>query len=386
MKTILFYGAFCDKKHKLTTGLTVVSSIVIEQMEMHYILKKINIADRIVTQRGSFFFVFFRSVQFFLIFLRLLFLLIFNKVDAVYYQPVYSKMGIVRDSIALRIIALFRKPIIGHALGMSNIKQYVKSHTLIGKFCLWNINKMMIIIVEGEKMRKQFDFLTNYENKVIVIPNGLKEEYVFDKKAKSYRNGETFKLLYLSNLIFSKGYFDVLKAMDILINKKNVNVECKFAGRFYQTFEAEDNDKEFEGENSFKTYIEKHSLTDKIKYVQGLYGEEKKDAFLEANAFILPTYYSAEGQPMSILEAMSYGCVPIVTNHGHISSMINETNGCFVKPKSPESIANSVIDLLDNPDVYTEKSQNSIRDFKKKFRGDVFSSKIIKVIDICLTN
>ena len=109
MGTILFYGAYCDRKHCLTTGLTVVSSIVLEEMERENIVKKVNIADKGTGNREGAFFVINRTLQFMAIFLKLFFVLLCNRIDVVYYQPVYSKMGILRAYFALRIITLFKK-------------------------------------------------------------------------------------------------------------------------------------------------------------------------------------------------------------------------------------------------------------------------------------
>ena len=83
---------------------------------------------------------------------------------------------------------------------------------------------------------------------------------------------------------------------------------------------------------------------------------------------------------MSILEAMSYGCVPIVTAHGHIPMMVNNDNGCLVSPKHPLSIADAVESLMTNTSVYTNKSAKSIKDFDKKFRGETFGNSVKVVI------
>ena len=386
MKSILFYGAFCDKHHKLTTGLTVVSSIVIGQMEREYNVIKVNIADKRIGIRGSLSFTLYRSLQFLVIFVKLFFKLLVRKVDIVYYQPVYSTMGIYRDYIALHIISMFNITVVGHALGIAASKNITSSNTRIGKMCIWNFNQMKKIIVEGDKMKQQFVNFHDYNTRVIVIPNGLNEENEGIKLPKQYYVGEPFKLLYLSNLIFSKGYFDVLKALDILVNKKKLDVECVFAGRFYQTLEEEDNDKELSGEEAFYTFIEEHHLKNRVKYYIGLYGLEKQKAFIESNTFLLPTYYSAEGQPMAILEAMSYGCVPIVTRHGHIPNMINENNGCFVEERSPASISKRIVELIEDNNLYTQKSINAINDFKNKFSGDVFSRAVVGVIKQYIPN
>ena len=376
ISSILFYGAFCDKHHKITTGQTVVSSIIIKELEKSYSVYKVNIADRTTASRGSLSFTILRTLHFLGLFLKLFLLLSFKKVDVVYYQLVYSKIGIIRDHIAIRILALFNKPVCGHALGITKIEEIISSSAQLKRMCNWNYAHINRIIVEGEEMKSNFKVFPNAETKVAVIPNGLNEEFPENKEPKRYDITKPFKVLYLSNLIFSKGYYDVLRAIDILVNKDHLDVECMFAGRFYRTLEAEDNDDNFYGKEAFDFYLVEHNLINRVKYKIGLYGEEKKDAFLESNVFVLPTYYSGEGQPMAILEAMSYGCVPLVTPHGHIPIMVNEENGCIVEPKSPGSIALRIKELINDSELYTKKSANSLNDFKAKFKGDVFSNKI----------
>jgi glycosyltransferase involved in cell wall biosynthesis len=65
----------------------------------------------------------------------------------------------------------------------------------------------------------------------------------------------------------------------------------------------------------------------------------------------LPTYYSTEAQPLSILEALSYGKIVITTNHRGIPDMvINEYNGLIVESKDDElkNKLNKVIDEVNN--------------------------------------
>lgn len=380
MKNILFIGTLCDKKHPITTGQTVVSRILLNHFDNKRV-HVINSADSGKFQRGSFFFSVFRVFDFLVVYIKLLYSLIFRNIACIYYQPATSPMGIVRDYISLRIIKIFNKPVVGHLLGYMDIKN-IESFGLqsFNRF-KWVIDSFTRLVVEGDKMKEQLSFATDYEKRLISIPNGFDEEFKGEKEAKSYDGKGPFRILYLSNLIFSKGYYDILLAIDLLVNHYKVNVECVFAGKFYQTLEEVDSNKELGTKEVFDDFVINRRLSSIVKYYPGLYGEDKRDAFLKANAFILPTYYSAEGQPISILEAMSYGCVPIVTNHGHISMMINESNGCFVKPKTPESIVEAILCLINNNSLYQEKSKTAIKDFKAKFDGCVFAAGVESVID-----
>ena len=132
----------------------------------------------------------------------------------------------------------------------------------------------------------------------------------------------------------------------------------------------------------FDKFVTEHSLNDRIEYYPGLYGDEKDRYFQEANVFLLPSYYINEGQPVSIIEAMAYGCVPVVTNYRHIPMMVDNSNGFYVKPKSPEDIAEKVKYLILHPEEYADKSQKAIKDYQQKFKFEVFATRVID----CMNN
>ncbi len=64
------------------------------------------------------------------------------------------------------------------------------------------------LIVLGELLRDQFSFSPGCENNIEVVLNGLPINST-KIEPKQINQGEPFKLLYLSNLIPSKGYFDL---------------------------------------------------------------------------------------------------------------------------------------------------------------------------------
>ena len=203
-------------------------------------------------------------------------------------------------------------------------------------------------------------------------------------KPKSYDDSKPFMLLYLSNMIWSKGYFDVLEAIDCLVNKERLNVKCVFAGQFMSS--SDDEGPNMANKDDFIRFVNSHNLNTHIIYHSGLYGDEKDKIFEESNVFILPTYYINEGQPISIIEAMAYGCVPIVTDYRHIPVMVNENNGCFVEAKSPGMIANTVKYLMDNQDIYMSKSKQCIYDYQRQFTFTVFADKVVECINSIISS
>jgi len=79
----------------------------------------------------------------------------------------------------------------------------------------------------------------------------------------------------------------------------------------------------------------------------GIVSGEKKNDFLKSlDIFVLPSYF--EGLPMSLLECMSYGVVPVTTNVGSIGDVVEDCkNGLFIKVKDTDSIVD-VLTKLNN--------------------------------------
>ena len=228
-------------------------------------------------------------------------------------------------------------------------------------------------------MKNQYSFLEGYVKKVKKIPNGLPTVGKSALQAKHYTQDEPFRMYYLSNLIWSKGYFDVLQSVDLLVNKYKKKIECVFAGKFMAS--TDDEKPGISNKEDFDNYVQMHGLGDIVSYYPGMYGTEKDETFATSNVFLLPTYYINEGQPVSIIEAMAYGCVPIVTEYRHIPMMVTKENGCFVEPKNPEQIAETVVRLMEHPNEYAVLSQASIRDYKDKFTFDKYASQVLECMN-----
>ncbi len=220
-------------------------------------------------------------------------------------------------------------------------------------------------IVLGPSLKYMFEDLVPDE-KIFVCENGVENEVFateeeIRQKIERYNTDDTIRVVYLSNLMESKGILDLFEAVKMLRNQgKKVHLDV--AGAIEPAIEAR-----------VREYLSK--LGDAVTYHGVVKGKKKKELLLNNYIFCLPTYYPNEGQPISILEAMANGCAIVTTDHGGIKDIVNEEYGVFVEKRRPRSIANCFEEL----DCETKMIKGWF-EASQKYRKDQFVSRIERVL------
>jgi glycosyltransferase involved in cell wall biosynthesis len=189
------------------------------------------------------------------------------------------------------------------------------------------ISRLGAVIVEGQFQADYFKNVIN-ENRIHIIPN-FAQRFLFtnpDSIIKKFEDVAKIKVLFLSNLLFGKGHYELLEAFQTLNKNEREYFEINFAGGF-------ENDKEKE---KFIKLIQPYS---QLNYLGHVGGEKKAELFKSAHLFCLPTYYPFEGQPFVIIEAYAAGCAVITTDHSGIPYIFKDNlNGILVEKKSVLSL------------------------------------------------
>jgi glycosyltransferase involved in cell wall biosynthesis len=319
-----------------------------------------------------------KTVNYIAVLVWLLVTLLRSGKSVVYLTTAQSKVGFVRDFFIIRLCKIFGHKIIGQQFGANYDSFYNAQSPFFRRLITKTLQRLDLIVVEGDYTKELFNFLPDYETRVFVLPNGLPERQLqLSGIPKSILPGEPVRLFYLSNLIQSKGCWDVLEASKILIKEHGLNIHTVFAGKFLQAADDTMFQSSEEAKTAFLEYLDKEQLAGQITYYDSLYGAAKAKEFAEAHFFLLPSYYLNEGQPVSVLEALAYGCVPIVTQYRLIPMMVNTGNGFFVRPKSPGDIVATVLECAQHPDRYQEKSRQAIDTYTSRFTADKYTAQML---------
>ncbi len=278
----------------------------------------------------------------------------------------------------------------------SYFRTMYEKNNIFGKFLIRQSCRLVSrALVVGECLRYIFEGLVP-SKKINVVSVGIEENYITEAElstkhyALSSNNlcPSVYRVLFLSNLTLSKGFFDVIKSIPIITQLPDdlsremrsishrdpmTNVEFIFAGQFWGTEKAR---------QEVHEYIDNHHLKPHIKFTGRVVGNFKKKLLLTSHIFVLPTYYHNEGQPTVILEAIAAGLPIITTDQGCIKEMvIDGENGFIIEKKNPEQIAEKIIYLLKNEKVRREMGKKSRERFLKYYTKDRFIDGLSRVFD-----
>jgi len=226
-----------------------------------------------------------------------------------------------------------------------------------------------IVLSEGEKetLEKRFG-----AKRVEVLPNCpdapegnemLLKQLRNTNKAR-YENGNLI-LGYLGRIEPNKGMTELLAALKKL-KAEGVRFKVRFAGK-----------EQTEGEYLPKF---KEALGDDFEYCGLVSGESKREFSGSLDVFVMPTYF--EGLPMSLLETMGYGVVPVVTQVGSIPTVVKDgENGLFVKVKDVQSIVEAVRRLDQDRNLLARLSEDARKTIKENFSATRYVERLNAIYD-----
>lgn len=262
-----------------------------------------------------------------------------------------EKAAIIRDYFFILFSSIFGIPVILHLRGGLFSKNL--QTPLFFRFLLkYSFLKAEGIIFLGENEKEFYKKKYNIpENKISVLPNCAKVPCEHSIKENPTTS---LNILFMGRLDKNKGLIEIINALQELNSIKYI---FNYAG--------DGPDKDWFIETSKKV------LGSKVQY-HGVIGDTKKaDLLAKSHIFLLPSYF--EGLPNALLEAMSYGVVPIVTPVGSIPEVItNDYNGLLVEVGNSSEISKSISKLITNDYILENLRINSIATIRRQYSIDKY--------------
>lgn len=233
-------------------------------------------------------------------------------------------------------------------------------NSLLKNIFSWNTPIIVLSSKEKSKLEKEYKVKNVY-----VLPNcvDLTSASLFNRKHAL----TPMHILYLGRIEPNKG-MDYLYEAAMKLKNSDLDFILHFAGK----------------EQGKNQYIERfHQLLgEKFVYEGVVSGSNKEDLLKKCEVFLLPSFY--EGLPMSLLECMSFGMIPVTTNVGSIEDFVEDgETGLFIKVKDVDSIVCAIKRLYEDPTLRVKLSNGAREKIFSTLNPQDYISKLNKIYQSC---
>ncbi|MDQ1161020.1 glycosyltransferase involved in cell wall biosynthesis [Chryseobacterium sp. SORGH_AS 447] len=304
-------------------------------------------------------------------------LFLFNKINVVYFTCSRSNLGFIKDLYVILFAYLAKARIINHLHGADFNSFFENSSSFLKNLIKWAYNKVQTSIVLTDGMEKEFQHFDKMTVKV--IPNSYPKAFneIPFEHLKNIKKSEGFNIIFLSNIMYSKGIVFFLESLPFLLTK-HINLTVSIAGvpmGDYLKNKSEISNIFFDGLEKLKD-----KFPNRINYYGLASGKFKEKILQKSSIFILPTIYKTEAFPLTIIEAMYYGNVIVTTNHNYLPGIVKEKNGILIGCGSVDDIQNSIDCLLENPESLNLMQKKNYNESREIYNPNRFCNSVYNLI------
>lgn len=277
---------------------------------------------------------------------RLLRILIQFRPSLVYFTIVPTGKIFYRDALFTMLIKLFGRRIVFH-LHRQGIEEMANG-SRHKKWLLRKTFKRTTMICLSEKLTA--DIRTVYKPTPFILHNGI--EVVNDEVVP--RNNKAPRVLYLSNLVTTKGIEVFLQSL-VELHKQGCAFHARVVGApvDYSIEQA-------------KAFCAEAGIAHLVDVIGPKFDADKFEELELADIFVLPSFN--ECVPLSILEAMQFGVPVVATSVGGIPDILQHgVNGLLVPPGSVPDLAAGLRQLLVDKPLRIQMGHSARERFMQRF-------------------
>lgn len=286
------------------------------------------------------------------------------KPDLVYVTPNACGGAFYKDFVVVQMLKGMGCKVIAH---YHNKGVATRQDRPLDNFLYRRFFKNLKVILLAEALYKDVQKYVKRED-VFICPNGIPETLGTEPSAE--RHNEVPHLLFLSNLIVSKGVWVLLDALKLL-KDRGYSFVCDFVGGETKEISVSD----------FEREVKKRGLNQTVMYQGKKYGKEKERYFEMADIFVFPTFYHNETFGLVNLEAMEHKLPIVTTDEGGISDVVKDgENGLICERQNPEALATALSRLMDDKVLRRQMGEAGYKLFKERFTLQRFEARMCEVL------
>lgn len=241
-----------------------------------------------------------------------------------------SRASFWRKSVVCLLARAAGRPYLLHVHGGEFMKFYgQESSRLVQRFIRHTLAHAALVIALSDQWRERLLAIAPTA-RVEVVPNGVRPPDIQGlRRPVDCRT----TLLFVGDLSQAKGAYDLVRALALIAGRfPHLKLTCAGGG----------------DAAALRGLAAGLGLEDRVTCPGWLGPERLRAELAGAGMFALPSY--AEGMPMALLEAMSWGLPVIATPVGGVPEAIeHNVNGLLVRPGDIDGIAAAVARLMSEP-------------------------------------
>lgn len=285
----------------------------------------------------------------------------------VYLTVAQSAGGFLRDAMVITYAAAMRHRVVLHV----NCGGYGAFFEAQPRWMQEAIRRVLrlaeTIIVPSARLVSMFDFDPSLRSRIEVIFNAAPA--ADDWPEKTPPNGEV-RLLFLSNFIATKGYEEVIRTVGILRREHNMPATCRMVGGFFAS----------DAPALMRRMIDDEMLDEHVKILPEAGRASKYEILRDSHFLLLPTRWRGEAQPVSIIEALAAGCVPVAPEYRAIPDLIVDGHTGILAGPDPSDIARAIAALCADRERYTQMSRSAVAHHRQLFTTGTHLQSMLNVL------
>jgi len=219
----------------------------------------------------------------------------------------------------------------------------------------------------SERLRRDVEAFVPPE-RLHVLPNGIP---LAPCNCRSKRENGTVRVLFLSNMVETKGPLVLLAALSRL--KEEFTFRIIFTGDWFPPLTRE----------FFEERVRELGLVNRVDFVGPVTGDRKRELLEWADIMALPTFRDAF--PIVLLEAMAAGLAIVSTTEGGIPDMIsNNVSGLLVPPRDVEKLTDALGTLMRDPELRIRLGEEARSKVERRFTLQRFELGLSNILTQCL--